>query len=367
MLSVITFHAFPRSLRGGFIGVDVFFVISGYLICTILFENLDRGTFSFAEFYARRIKRIFPALLLLIACYTFGWYALLADEYAQLGKHIAAGAGFVSNIALWGEAGYFDNAVETKPLLHLWSLGIEEQFYIAWPLLLWLAWRQKFSLLRVTALVALVSFGLNLYQTAADPVAAFFSPQTRVWELLFGSLLAWAALYRKDALAAPGEALDRWLAARTRRASTGGDGAALPNLLSWSGLALLGFGFVSIRGNTSFPGASAVVPVLGAGLLITAGAAGLGEPHDPVTSGGGLDRPDQFPALPLALAVAVVRENRRKAGPRARASAAPRCSSPSCSRGSPTDSSNAPFGSGRGAGKGHGALRRHDRRRAGRL
>lgn len=272
VLSVITFHAFPRSLRGGFIGVDVFFVISGYLICTILFENLDRGTFSFAEFYARRIKRIFPALLVvLIACYAFGWYALLADEYAQLGKHITAGAGFVSNIALWGEAGYFDNAVETKPLLHLWSLGIEEQFYIAWPLLLWLAWRQKFSLLRVTALVALVSFGLNLYQTAADPVAAFFSPQTRVWELLFGSLLAWAALYRKDALAAPGEALDRWLAARTRRASTGGAGAALPNLLSWSGLALLGFGFVSIRGNTSFPGASAVVPVLGAGLLITGG------------------------------------------------------------------------------------------------
>ncbi len=272
VVSVIAFHAFPGSLRGGFTGVDVFFVISGYLICTILFENLDRGTFSFAEFYARRVTRIFPALLVvLLACYACGWYALLADEYGQLGKHIAAGAGFVSNIAFWGEAGYFDNAVETKPLLHLWSLGIEEQFYIAWPLLLWLAWRRNVSLLCVTVVVALISFGLNLFETATYPVAAFFSPQSRVWELLFGSLLAWAALYRKDALAAQREAFDLWLGSLTRRASPGGDGTALPNVLSWSGLTLLSFGFVHIRGSASFPGAWAVVPVLGAGLLISGG------------------------------------------------------------------------------------------------
>ena len=93
VLSVVAFHAFPAWMKGGFIGVDVFFVISGFLISTIIFENLDKGTFSFAEFYARRIKRIFPALLLvLIASYAFGWFALLADEYKQLGKHIAAGA-----------------------------------------------------------------------------------------------------------------------------------------------------------------------------------------------------------------------------------------------------------------------------------
>jgi hypothetical protein len=114
VLSVVAFHAFPSWVKGGFIGVDVFFVISGYLISTIIFENLDKGTFSFSEFYSRRIRRIFPALLLvLIACFAFGWFALLADEYKQLGKHIAAGAGFISNFILWNEAGYFDNSAET--------------------------------------------------------------------------------------------------------------------------------------------------------------------------------------------------------------------------------------------------------------
>jgi peptidoglycan/LPS O-acetylase OafA/YrhL len=148
VLSVVAFHAFPGSLRGGFIGVDVFFVISGFLISTIVFENLDSGTFSFATFYSRRIRRIFPALfLVLLASLAFGWFALLADEYAQLGKHVAAGTGFVSNLVLWGEAGYFDNSADTKPLLHLWSLGIEEQFYILWPLLLWLASRASRLLL----------------------------------------------------------------------------------------------------------------------------------------------------------------------------------------------------------------------------
>ena len=130
---MVAFHAFPAWVRGGFIGVDVFFVISGYLISTIIFENLEKGTFSFSEFYARRIRRIFPALLLvLVACFAFGWFALLADEFKQLGKHIAAGAAFFSNFVLWGEVGYFDNSADTKPLLHLWSLGIEEQFYIIW-------------------------------------------------------------------------------------------------------------------------------------------------------------------------------------------------------------------------------------------
>ncbi len=170
----------------------MFFVISGYLISTIIFENLDSGTFSFAEFYARRVKRIFPALLLVLtASYAFGWFALFADEYKQLGKHIAAGAGFVSNIVLWNEAGYFDSSAETKPLLHLWSLGIEEQFYVVWPLLLWLAWKQKFDLLTITIIVALVSFFLNINGVKEDTVATFYSPQTRFWELLCGSLLAW--------------------------------------------------------------------------------------------------------------------------------------------------------------------------------
>jgi peptidoglycan/LPS O-acetylase OafA/YrhL len=159
VLSVVCFHAFPVRLKGGFIGVDIFFVISGYLISTIIFDNLERDSFSFVEFYSRRIKRIFPALLLvLIACLAFGWFALLADEYKQLGKHIAAGAGFVSNFVFWNESGYFDNAAETKPLLHLWTLGIEEQFYIIWPLLLWAAWKRKFNLLTITLVIAIISF-----------------------------------------------------------------------------------------------------------------------------------------------------------------------------------------------------------------
>ena len=150
VLSVVGFHAFPKWVAGGFIGVDIFFVISGFLISTIIFGNLTAGTFSFIEFYSRRVRRIFPALLLLlIACYAFGWFALLADEYKQLGKHIAGGAGFVSNLVLWNERGYFDNSAVTKPLLHLWSLGIEEQFYIVWPLLLWLASRLRVNLLAV--------------------------------------------------------------------------------------------------------------------------------------------------------------------------------------------------------------------------
>lgn len=141
VLSVVIFHAFPDLIPGGFIGVDVFFVISGFLISTIIFKSLSTDNFSFTDFYARRIKRIFPALfVVLLVTYGLGWHSLLADEFRQLGKHIAAGAGFVANLVFWSEAGYFDNASETKPLLHLWSLGIEEQFYIVWPLLLWLAW-----------------------------------------------------------------------------------------------------------------------------------------------------------------------------------------------------------------------------------
>jgi peptidoglycan/LPS O-acetylase OafA/YrhL len=201
VLSVVCFHAFPNGIKVGFIGVDIFFVISGYLISIIIFENLERNSFSFAEFYSRRIKRIFPALLLvLIASYTFGWFALLADDYKQLGKHIASGASFVSNLVLWSESGYFDNAAEKKPLLHLWSLGIEEQFYIIWPLLLWVAWKRRFNLLLITVVVASISFTLNIWSVNSDSVATFYSPQTRFWELLIGSCLAYLTLFKQSTL-----------------------------------------------------------------------------------------------------------------------------------------------------------------------
>ncbi len=191
VLAVIGFHAFPDRFPGGFIGVDIFFVISGFLISTIIFESLERGRFSFSEFYGRRIRRIFPALVLVLAAtYAFGWFHLLAMEYKQLGRHIAGGAGFLSNFVLWDEAGYFDTAAETKPLLHLWSLGIEEQFYVCWPLLLWLAWKMKWGFLRITLALGVISFALNIDAAYSNVVAAFYAPQTRFWELMAGALLA---------------------------------------------------------------------------------------------------------------------------------------------------------------------------------
>ncbi len=273
VLTVVAFHAFPSSVRGGYIGVDVFFVISGYLISTIIFENLDKGTFSFAEFYARRIKRIFPALLLvLIVSFAFGWFELLADEYKQLGKHIAAGAGFISNFTLWSEAGYFDNSAETKPLLHLWSLGIEEQFYIVWPLLLWFAWKRKFNLFTITIAVAIATFILSVKGVKQDLVATFYSPQTRFWELLSGSILAWITLYKKDACSDIQNKTDAWLSTLLFLSKKNKDLMTLTNILSFVGLFLLLFGFLRMTKELSFPGLWALVPVLGAVLIITSGS-----------------------------------------------------------------------------------------------
>lgn len=139
IIPVVIYHAFPEFIQGGFTGVDVFFVISGFLISTIIINNIKQNEFSFISFYIRRINRIFPALILvLIASIIFGWYGLLDSEYQQLGKHTSASTVFVSNFLLLNESGYFDASAQTKPLLHLWSLSIEEQFYIVWPLLFFL-------------------------------------------------------------------------------------------------------------------------------------------------------------------------------------------------------------------------------------
>lgn len=120
VLIVVAFHAYPDIVKGGFIGVDVFFVISGYLISTIIFQNLKKETFSFKEFYARRVRRILPALLIVLAATAIaGWMFLPPHEYKHLGKHIFGGAGFITNLLLWRESGYFDDAADTKPLLHL--------------------------------------------------------------------------------------------------------------------------------------------------------------------------------------------------------------------------------------------------------
>lgn len=272
VLSVVAFHAAPTWMSGGFIGVDIFFVISGFLITTILFKSLDSGSFSFADFYSRRIRRIFPALILvLIACYAFGWFVLLADEYNQLGKHVAAGAGFIANFILWSEAGYFDKSADTKPLLHLWSLGIEEQFYIIWPVLLWFAWKRNFNLLIITVVLAITSFAMNLKNVESDPTAAFYFPHTRFWELMCGSVLAWFNLYKLSVCQRIRVEANSWFNKAFKRKELVNAGNALSDALGALGLMLLFYGFWRIDADLSFPGRWAVIPVAGTALIIMAG------------------------------------------------------------------------------------------------
>lgn len=271
ILSVVGFHAFPKEIPGGFVGVDIFFVISGFLISTIIFSDLDKGVFSFRAFYSRRIRRIFPALLLVfIACYVFGWFALLAGEFKQLGKHIAGGAGFLSNFILWNESGYFDSAAETKPLLHLWSLGIEEQFYVVWPLLLYLAYRRQLNLLIITLLVVVISFAFNIGKIDTDSIAAFYSPTSRFWELMIGCALAYLTIYKSDWP----EKVKQWIAARPVGIIYGrllDSGTAMRNAQSITGFALIVSAIFALDKGKLFPGWWALLPTIGAFLIVSAG------------------------------------------------------------------------------------------------
>ena len=266
VLAVLGFHAFPDALRSGFIGVDVFFVVSGFLITSIIVRRLEDGRFQFAWFFARRIRRLFPALILVVAsCMSVGWFALLADEYAHLGKHVAAGAGFVSNFVLWQESGYFDGPAATKLLLHLWSLGIEEQFYVVWPLLLWVAWARGVNPLALTVVLGLASFGLNIAWRHVHPVADFFSPQTRAWELLAGAMLAQAihAGALGTRMGGVVEGLRRYI---------GPAGAeSVRRTASFAGALLIALGLMVISRERSFPGFWAALPVAGTALIIAAG------------------------------------------------------------------------------------------------
>jgi len=254
VLGVILFHAAPSTLPGGFIGVDVFFVISGYLITSIISDDLKRGAFSVMNFYARRVRRIFPTLLaVLVSCLLFGWFALLADEYRQLSKHTVASAGFFVNFIFWREVDYFDNIAETKPLLHLWSLSIEEQFYLVWPwLMLWLA-RQDRRWTFWIGILASASFVYGCMLAVSDTTAAFYSPLSRFWELALGGL-----------------------ATKVQWVGWSGRGRVrIQNVLSLAGLLLIGCGFVVIDKNKAFPGLWALLPALGATFLLVAGAEAL--------------------------------------------------------------------------------------------
>ncbi|QFT95916.1 O-acetyltransferase OatA [Roseovarius sp. THAF8] len=255
VLSVVAFHAFPGAVPGGFVGVDVFFVISGFLITSHIFEKLDQGAFSFADFFQRRIRRIFPALLVVMSLsLLFGWLVLLSDEFNQLGLHVASGAAFISNFVFAAEAGYFDAAAELKPMLHLWSLAVEEQFYILWPLALWVAWKLRVGLLILTLIVFAASFVVNVVYATSHPVEAFFWPFGRFWELLSGSLLAWVTVHRRSPLAS-----------ETVRKLAGG-----------LGLVLLVVSVAVIDRTAAFPSWWAILPVLGSVLVIFGGATAWG-------------------------------------------------------------------------------------------
>ncbi|MDE1989058.1 MAG: acyltransferase [Betaproteobacteria bacterium] len=252
ILAVLGFHVFPAWMHGGFIGVDIFFVISGFLISTIIFENLEAGHFSYAEFYARRIKRIFPALVLILgASFVLGWVLMPAKYFALAGKHMFSGATFTANFALLRETNYFNSTGETDPFHHLWSLAVEEQFYIVWPLLLGLVWRRRWNFLWITIGIALASFAFDIGNLGSDAAVAFYSPLSRFWELMLGGVLAYLQLHRPSVLS---------------RNSRG---------MSVLGAALMVAGFVLISPRSNFPGWPALLPTAGTFLLIAAGPQGL--------------------------------------------------------------------------------------------
>ncbi|MBN9601327.1 MAG: acyltransferase [Afipia felis] len=246
VLFVIGFHYFHSVFRGGFVGVDVFFVISGFLITGLIRQDVAAGRFSIAEFYGRRIRRIFPALVLvLLLSLGMGFLFMLPDAFRTLGINTAASAGFVANIALWLQQDYFAPSAEFNPLLHIWSLGVEEQFYLVWPLILIVIARRR-AAIPVAVVLTILSFLGSLVQTANDSVAAFFLPLTRFWELGAGAVLA-------------------LLQARI------GHSVQNKEWMGWAGLLLLASAMVMINRDSTFPGWWALLPVAGTVLLIAAG------------------------------------------------------------------------------------------------
>ncbi len=264
VLSVVVFHAFPDAIPGGFVGVDVFFVISGYLITGILLKELNSGTFSFRDFYSRRIRRIFPALILvLLSCLVAGWFLLTPSEYKLLGKHTAGAAGFMSNLVFLKEAGYFDVDSGLKPLLHLWSLGVEEQFYIVWPFILLMAWRRNYLRYALPVVIAL-SLSVNIAFIAEKPDFSFYHPMSRFWELAAGGGLAYwqsCAPLRQSIIKSLGIKIENILT-----------GMVAKEVISVVSLLFLIGSIIFIDETSGFPGWVAIAPVLGAFLFISVGA-----------------------------------------------------------------------------------------------
>lgn len=248
VVPVILSHAGLSLFGGGFVGVDVFFVISGFLITSLIAEEIREGRFSLLSFYERRVRRILPALAaVLLVSWLLGAAILLPNDFREFAGSVAAAAVSVSNIFFWRQSGYFDDQAAFKPLLHTWSLAVEEQFYIFFPLFLLLVWRFARGRWTVALLPVLAaSFALAAWGVAHKPDAAFFLAPTRAWELLLGALLAVGAVppLRSRILA---------------------EGAGL------LGLGLIGWSVLTFHGAMEFPGVNALYPCLGAALLIHSG------------------------------------------------------------------------------------------------
>jgi peptidoglycan/LPS O-acetylase OafA/YrhL len=246
VLAVLLFHA-GGLLPGGFAGVDVFFVISGYVITSVVARELDAGRFTIANFYERRVRRIAPALLATISLTAVGAaLVLLPPDLDSFGESAIAATLMVSNVKFWLEAGYFDVAAQAKPLLHTWSLAIEEQFYLVYPLLLVAIWRKgRGVVLAVLAALFAVSLAASLWAVQAEPSAAFYLAPFRFWELLLGALIALYPVKRLE----------------------GSGPAAL-------GLAMIAASYLVYDSATPFPGAAALLPTLGAALAINGARSG---------------------------------------------------------------------------------------------
>lgn len=248
VLPVILFHAGVPALGGGFVGVDVFFVISGYLITSLLLKDLQAGRFSLLDFYERRARRILPALfLVLLCCLPFAWLWLLPSDAKSFAQSLTAVTVFASNLLFWQTSSYFDSQADLKPLLHTWSLAVEEQYYLFFPLLL-LALRRfrTRSLVAVLLVVTLISLGWAEAQVRTQPEASFYLLHTRAWELLLGALTAiW--LMQRGELPPP---------------------SPITQSASMIGLALLVLANLAFDRSTPFPSLWAVIPTLGTALII---------------------------------------------------------------------------------------------------
>jgi len=263
VIAVVVSHAAPSSVTGGFVGVDVFFVISGYLITGNILADLNNSRFNLLSFYARRVRRLFPALLLVLAAvWIAGWLLLLPDDFEVLGRHLAASAGFVPNFMFWRDLAASDQDVTIDVLLHLWSLGVEEQYYLVWPLIVLAMFGRWSRVARVTAILLLFSFALNIVLTFDLTEAAFYLPFPRFWELLVGSALAFAAAYAREI---PSRA-NFFFAVTTEKTSR------LQNdVKSWAGLALILVPIFALTKQHLFPGFWVLLPVAGTALLIASG------------------------------------------------------------------------------------------------